>query len=807
MQINLLEDYSLQNRITGNDRRWSPVSRVTLIGTYAPRQCGIATFTQDLRSALMGARPSLAAPVAMLSGDSCRLHPGEVEYVVVEQERAAYAALRDELNASGTDVVSLQHEFGIFGGPDGAWILDTLRGLRPPMVTTCHTVLATPSPGQLQVFREICRLSADLVVMTAKGRELLTGVYGVPASKIAIIPHGIPDTDPASLDRDLLRRNMGWTGRKIMLTTGLLSPNKGLRHVIAALPRIVREHPDVMYVVAGATHPNLLRRDGEACRQELMDLAAELGVAGHVCFINRFASRDELVDMIVAADVFVTPYLNEAQITSGVLAYASGLGKPVISTPYWHARDLLDASRGVLVPFASPDGLAEEVTRLFGDGERLQRMSAAALAHGRQMTWSHTGRRYLNLFDEAAGMCPPAVLRRSPCSVPGPVAVDHLMRLTGPLGVFQHAAFEEPDPAHGYCTDDNARALIVAQDLQRTGHGDERLSDLRERCFGFLHEAYDVRSGRFHNFRSAAGNWLDDPGSEDSHGRALWALGHTARHASHPVMRRDAAGLFHCALPAVRGFTSPRAWAFTLLGLAALRTVDFANRSAAAAQAALAFRLVNLHGATAGGDWHWFEDVVTYDNARLPQALLVTAAQTGDGYMRAVAARTLAWLMHRQRAPGQYFRAIGCYGFFQRGDDAPAQWDQQPLEAQASLAACLAAYRLLGRRHWLTQAQRAFAWFEGANDAGLPVGDFQTGACRDGLHPGGLNLNCGAESTLAFLQAHADLRLFGIRPDLSFAAPAVRRNELYSAVQDLTWTDTESHESDTCPALAVCPAT
>lgn len=270
-----------------------------------------------------------------------------------------------------------------------------------PVVTTCHTVLANPSPGQRQVLSEIGRLSAGMVVMTAKGRDLLTTVYDVPLSKITIIPHGIPDTAPASLDREALRRDLGWMGRKVMLTTGLLSPNKGLQHVIAALPRIVAAHPDLLYIVAGATHPNLVRNEGESCRQGLMDLAESLGVSDHVRFINRFSPRDELVGMIVASDVFVTPYLSEAQITSGVLAYASGLGKPVISTPYWHARDLLDESRGVLVPFASPESIAEEAMALLGDGGRLQRMSAAARALGRQTTWQHTGRQYLTLLDGA----------------------------------------------------------------------------------------------------------------------------------------------------------------------------------------------------------------------------------------------------------------------------------------------------------------------------------------------------------------------------------------------------------------------
>ncbi len=749
----------------GDARSGNQISKVTLIGTYAPRQCGIATYTQDLRDALIAAQPGLAAPVAVIAGDVCSLHPPEVEHVAAEKEHRAYAALRDELNSSGTNAVSLQHEYGIFGGPDGAWILNTIRGLRAPVVTTCHTVLANPSPGQRQVLSEIGRLSARMVVMTEHGRELLIHVFGIPGSKITVIPHGIPNTSPPEIDRTAARRELGWEGHRVILTTGLLSANKGIHHVIAALPRIVAAHPDVIYVVAGATHPNVVRSEGESFRQGLMDLAAGLGVTGQVRFLNRFAPREELVRMIVAADLFVTPYLNEAQITSGVLAFASGLGKPVISTPYWHARELLDESRGVLVPFASADAIATAAVELFSDPERLQQMSDHARAAGRQTTWQQSGRQYLQLLDRVSAPGLPQARHRPSENAPRQIPVDHLLRLTGPLGVYQHANLEDPDPKQGYCTDDNARALITVQDLLLAGHPDPGLVAVRGRTFEFLRAALDEQNGRFRNFRSAAGNWLDSPGSEDSHGRALWALGHTVRHAPHAAMRNEAVRLFHRALPAAHDFTSPRAWAFTLLGLADLRLADPTNVPVASAQARLAMRLVNLHHLTADEHWCWFEDVLSDDNARLPQALVVTAAQTGDGNLREVAIHSLAWLMHWQMAPERHFRAIGRNRFFQRGDSSPPQWDQQPVEALASLSACLAAHRLVGSRNWLARAERAFAWFHGANDAGLPVGDFETGACRDGVQPGGLNQNCGAESTLAFLQACVEMREFQVQSE------------------------------------------
>ncbi len=449
MQISLSNFLSQRCRQSEYRQPARKLSEIMFIGSYAPRQCGIATFAQDLRRSMIAARPTLQARVAMMAEECGGLHPAEVEHTVVERERASYAGLRNKLNAAGTEAVSLQHEYGIFGGPDGAWILDTLRDLRAPVVTTCHTVLENPSLGQRQVLCEIGRLSARMVVMTLKGSHLLTDVYGVPESKIAVVPHGIPDIDPASLDREALRQALGWTGRKVMLTTGMLSPNKGLQHVIAALPRVLATHPDVIYVVAGATHPNLVRGEGEAYRKMLMDLAKSLGVAGHVRFIDRFIPRDQLVDLIVASDLFATPYLNEAQITSGVLAYASGLGKPVIATPYWHARELLDASRGVLVPFAAPKAIAEAAVELFGDPERMHRMSQAACKAGRQTTWLQTGRHYLQLFDGLIAQQVTVDSSRPKENMPAHPQLRQLHRLTGPLGIYQHANHEEPEPEHG----------------------------------------------------------------------------------------------------------------------------------------------------------------------------------------------------------------------------------------------------------------------------------------------------------------------------------------------------------------------
>ena len=393
------------------------MNSVTFLGNYAPRCCGIATFTQDLRAAVQTARPTLRAPVAMMSDD---LHgyayPEEVELVLDEKDRTAYTRAAGVLNRSGASVLSLQHEYGIYGGPAGSWLLDLLRQLHVPVVTTCHTVLRDPSPEQHRVTCEIARHSSRMVVMAEKGREFLRDHYGVPDRKIAVIPHGIPDQRLSVDERDLTRSALGWSQRRVLFTFGLLSPSKGIEHAVRALPEIVRRHPNVLYVVAGATHPNLLREKGEQYRESLRALAIELGVSAHLQFIDRFVSRDELVRLIAAADIYITPYLNEAQITSGTLAYAFGMGKPVISTPYWHAAELLANGNGMLVPFHDTAALAEAANLLIRDDDVREAMSARALNEGRRMSWQAVGQQYASVFADAAKVtqAPPATVGVSP---------------------------------------------------------------------------------------------------------------------------------------------------------------------------------------------------------------------------------------------------------------------------------------------------------------------------------------------------------------------------------------------------------
>jgi hypothetical protein len=611
--------------------------------------------------------------------------------------------------------------------------------------------------------------------MTARGRTILQEVYQAPAAKIDLIPHGIPDV-PFGAPNGYKDR-FGVSGKKVMLTFGLLSPNKGIEHVLNALPSIVEEFPEAVYIVLGATHPNELRARGEAYRLSLEAIAKNNGVADNVIFHNRFVDLEELTGFIGAADLYVTPYLDEAQSTSGTLAYAFGAGKAVISTPYWHAAELLKDRRGVLVPFADPMAIAREASGLLRDGTRRKAMSANAYKLGRDMVWSHTAGLYFDSFDLARRQ--KAAERREravsafvdrPHESPE-LNLDHLYHMTDFTGIFQHATLTEPNLSEGYCTDDNARALVLAIMLGRLEESPKRIRRLATIYAAFLDYAFNPKTARFHNFLSMDRRWLDIHGSEDSHGRAIWALGAAVGHSQHWSSQSMAQSLFDRALPAVVDFTSPRAWAFSLIGIhESLRHLK-GDCAAGEVREDLTGRLVTLFDKVAEPGWVWFEEGLTYDNAKLPHALIVSGRATGQGAVFERGMRALRWLVGVQTSRQGRLQPIGSNGFYRR-NGLRAEFDQQPIEAQSTASACLAAFRATSDLWWYDQAQRAFDWFLGWNDLSLELYCPQTGGCCDGLHVDRSNENQGAESTLAFLLSLAEMRL------TQSAAAGVRRDGL-----------------------------
>jgi len=742
----------------------SKVGRVAFLGSYMPRKCGIATFTSDLLTAVAAEHPSSECfSVSMNDIKEGYEYPDVVRFEIEEQDLSSYLRAADFLNIGNVDVVCLQHEFGIFGGPAGSHILALLRELRMPVVVTLHTVLSEPRVDQRLVMQELIALSTRLVVMSARGRQVLQDVYHAPPTKIDLIHHGIPDIP--FVDPNDLKEEFGVAGRTVLFTFGLLSPNKGIEHVLNALPRIVAEFPDVVYMVVGATHPNELRERGEAYRVSLEILAARNKVEKNVIFYNSFVDLETLKDLIGAADVYITPYLNEAQSTSGTLAYTFGSGKAVVSTPYWHAGELLANGRGVLVPFGSAEAIATEVSALLRDDVRRNAMRERAYKLGREMVWSNVARLYMRSF-ELSRLQALSTLRKSlatktldqkPRGTPE-VKLDHLSRMTDSTGIFQHAVFSVPNFSEGYCTDDNARAFILAVLLEELGEEPERIRSLATTYAAFLYHAFDPLTGRFHNLLGFDRHWLDKQGSEDCHARAIWALGVGVGAASYDSFQVMAGQLFVRALPAVTQFASPRAWAFTLIGihdyLRRLSGDSFVTQT----RETLIARLMDLYDRTATPDWPWFEQELSYDNAKLAHALILSGRATGQAAVLDRGVETLRWLVKMQTSEHGHFRPIGSNGFFRRGGTR-ANFDQQPVEAQAMMSACLEAYRSTSDSWWYEQAQRAFDWFLGWNDLGLELYSARTGGCLDGLHVDRVNRNQGAESTLAFLLSLAELRL------------------------------------------------
>jgi glycosyltransferase involved in cell wall biosynthesis len=740
--------------------------RVAFVGSSLPRKCGVATYTADLCDALeVLDRPAEFFQVAVTDAEPGYAYGPRVHFEVAEKEVAAYRRAADFLNLNGVEVVNLQHEFGLFGGPAGSHVLAVVRDLRMPVVTTLHTILNSPDGAQRKVMDELASLSDRLVVMSRRGERYLREIYSVPSEKIDFIPHGIPDVP--FVDPNFYKDKFEVEGKMVMLTFGLLSPSKGIANVIEALPTVLAKNPDVVYLVVGATHPHVLRNEGESYRLETERLAHDRGVASSVVFHNRFVSHEELVEFLGAADIYITPYINEAQITSGTLAYAVGTGKATISTPYWYAQELLDDGCGVLVPFNDPAAIADRVVELLGDEPARHAMRKRAYLRGREMIWPEVARLYARSFKQAlARHKRPAdpdgvfvTMNKRPRELPR-MKLDHLRRLTDDTGILQHAVFSVPDFSKGYTTDDNARALVLAVLLEEFEDEVSSIArDLASRYLAFLWYAFDPVSCRFRNLLSYERTWSDGELSEDAHARALWALGTVLGRSTNEGLRGPAGNLFERALRGALDATSPRAWAFSLLAIHEYLRRFSGDRSVQLARETLADRLLDIHRRASAPEWSWFEEVVSYDNGTLPHALLLCGCWMRDRpEMTDVGLESLDWLVRLQRPSGGRFVPVGSNGFYRRGESR-ARFDQQPLEAYSMVSACLEAHRLTGDARWRKEAQVAFDWFLGSNDLGHLLYHARTGGCCDGLHSDRVNQNQGAESTLAFLLSLVEMRL------------------------------------------------
>jgi glycosyltransferase involved in cell wall biosynthesis len=717
--------------------------RVALIGCFRPRQCGIATFTADTYDHLRAARPDMPIDVYALRAHPAQPVGSEACLAIDESDVDSYRIAAERINASGASLVWLQHEFGIFGGESGAMILELVDRVAAPLVVTLHTILAEPSDAQRRVMDRLVARASKLIVMSAFGRDTLVDVYGADPEQIAHIEHGTPDRP--FVDISPLRKELGLAERPVLSTFGLIGPGKGLEAAIRALPAIAAQYPDILYRIVGATHPNLVAAEGEAYRQSLEELAESLGVSANIAWENRFLDTADLLDQIEVCDIYLAPYPNLQQITSGTLAYAVALGRAVVSTPFVHARELLADDVGILLPGCDSEAIAEAVLLLLAVPEERRALQDRAYARGRLTAWSVIARSFAALIDDvAAPASEPASPRRAP-------ALSGVWDLCDDVGIFQHSRYLVPDRDHGYCIDDNARALMLVHALPGR---DQRDAERRALAFaGFIQHAWNADRGTFRNFMGYDRRWLEEQGSEDSNGRTLWALGHASSHAHSLAMREWAACWFDRTAPIVfDALKSPRAIAFALLGADERLEHDPDNEMARTIVERGGASLGALWKASRRAGWDWLEAGLAYDNARLAEALIRAGRRLPSLPLEQAGLSALDWLCAHQTADAGHFRPAGSEGFFHTGETLP--FDQQPLEAWATIEACAAAFELTGSRIWRQHAETAYAWFLGQNDRGLALGDPASGRCLDGLTPRGANRNSGAESVLAFHLAY-----------------------------------------------------
>ena len=689
-------------------------------------------------------------------------YPEQVSYEIYENQVEGYSDVANAINRLGYDLLSVQHEYGIFGGTSGSHLMHLVREVSMPIVTTLHTVLSDPSPSQKEVLDELLQLSERVIVMSNKAVGYLVDVHEVCPEKIDLIPHGIPNIPDASDSN--FRESLQIDGPMI-LTFGLLSPDKGIQYVIQAMPEIIAAHPGATYVILGATHPNIRASAGESYRRSLEALVEDLGIQENVRFVDRFVELQELVQYLAAMDIYVTPYLNPKQITSGTLAYSVGAGKAVISTPYAYAEELLADGRGLLVPFRDPSAIAASVLHIQSDEATTKEMGKRAADYGKNMLWPSVARQYLDSFKRAKHesverlrslISNPPIDKQDKLGLPV-MRLNHLSDLSDDTGILQHATFTVPNRTEGYCVDDNARALLFTAYLESEKTLSPDVSLLQSRYLCFVMDALNPKTGRFRNFMSYNRSWLEESGSEDSHGRAMWSLGAMVSRSRDPGRSDAARSLFHLGIEALNPTTSPRTWAYGILAASEYLDRHPAEDSVRTLIADLSDRLWKAYQYNQGADWSWYEQSLTYVNARLPQALILAGKHLRNDDLMQIGLKSLRWLMTLQMDERGYFSPIGTNGFLHRGKPGTL-FDQQPVEAAASISACLTALAASGDPLWETEAIRGFKWFLGENTLHLSMYDSATGGCHDGLHFDRINRNQGAESTLSFLCALGELK-------------------------------------------------
>ena len=732
--------------------------RVAYISTYPPRECGIATFNNNLIKAISsnlkdGSLLQNGFVVAMNDSEGLQEYeyPPEVKFVVRQDHQKDYIRAANYINTSTADACILEHEFGIFGGESGIYILPLLNRLEKPLISILHTILRDPSFIQRIIIREIANQSSKIVVMSKRAVEFLVNIYEIPEDKIQLIEHGVPDLE--ALTDNPVKAMPALRNKRVLFTFGLISRNKGLETVVRALPAIVENHPDVVYVILGNTHPGVIKSSGEEYRDHLKRLAIQLNVEKHLIFINQFVSDEELMNYLTAVDLYITPYLNEAQITSGTLSYAIGAGAAVISTPYWHAQELLDNNRGRLFNFKDADALAVIANELLDDDRKLKKLKRNAYNYGLHLRWPVIGAEYISVLEAALAKLSfgEKILHKivDPEIMPK-FSLAHVRRLTDDTGIVQHAKYGIPNLKEGYCLDDNARALIMTLMAYQQNKSKEAL-DLLPIYLSYIHYM-QCDDGNFRNFLSFNRMYLDEVGSEDSFGRTVWALGYLINYAPNNSYREFAEELFFRSIPHFGALKHLRGIANSIIGLSHYLRVHPSNEGLMNELITLTVPLIKAYEKHRDTGWHWFEEKLTYDNAILPLALLHACEVTGDENMKAIALESLTFL-DQTTLGSDYLSPVGNDGWYQRGSEM-AIFDQQAIETMAMVLMYLQAYKVSHKSGYIRKMFMCYMWFLGENTLRVPLYDHETKGCCDGLQPTDINRNQGAESTLAYLISH-----------------------------------------------------
>jgi glycosyltransferase involved in cell wall biosynthesis len=740
---------------------------IAIVGNYIPRRCGIATFTHDLCEALSQKLPNPDNIIAIAMDDieEGYNYPERVKFEVRENIIRDYINAADFLNLNQIDTIIVQHEYGIFGGKDGINIIQMLKNLKIPIITTLHTVLTNPTKAQLLIIQELAKYSQKFVVMAHKALEILNNIYDIPKSMISIIPHGIPDVP--FVDPIFYKDKFGIEDKKVILTFGLIGPSKGIEYMIEAMPNVIKKFNDIIYIILGATHPSLLRTNGEEYRHFLLRKVKKLGLEEHVQFHNKFVELKTLTEYLIATDIYVTPYLSKEQITSGTLAYAVGSGNAVVSTPYLFAEELLANGKGRLVPFRDSGGLAKEINDLLSHEHKRNSIRKNAYLYGREMVWKEVAERYLRLIAEVFEQRP-AYPVELPVHDDATKIIDelpvinlhHFQVMTDKTGILQHAFFTIPNRDHGYSLDDNARALITScmyYDLRK----DEKIIKYIKIYLAFIYHAFNYDKGRFRNFMSYDRTWSEEIGSEDSHSRALWALGFAVNYTPNKPIKDMATRLFGDSISAVEKFTSPRAWSFAILGMSYYLETLGGDARVRKIHEFLAEKLYGLYKNTFKPDWPWFEEKLTYANASLSHGLIIAGQRLSRLDILNAGVSSLEWLIDKQISPEGHISIIGNHKWHTKNGEK-SKFDQQPIETMNLVIACSTVFKYTGEKKWIDNARKCFSWFLGQNDLGAQLYNYQTGGCKDGLHSMGTNSNEGAESTLAWLISLITMyKLFG----------------------------------------------